>query len=467
MRTHSKSSAPAGASPSFTAVLVLCDCDRFGGRSHGIAPGCPGMDGPVQFIAGAQPGTVVAPTNLRHGRGKRSPDGSVTLVPHTPEEQAAIARLQGVAPALDAAAWPEVSAAHLFAEYEQEIADRPEKLKDLRSLKGRFLKRFVTMPSAWPPLRDFLNESYPGATGRTRRNRFDSLRGLYGYAVSPLRVLPYSPMEGARRPEAESRGPNPLPLPLLKRLHEEAMRGSLRDRGVWLLRFALGWRPVECTRLLAGDVREAVAKADGYILREQKHRRGKSHRARAPMLPEVLEVLQQLVDTLPDLADSEPVFRGTSGRHHDKPLGYQGIYHVVRRLFAAVGARDEQPDAIPYDLRDSFATHVGRAVRASGGRISEAQDVARRLLGHGDGDDVLFRYWDDDERHLELAAYSPLRLISAENGGSEGESGGPSVERGGVPVEREGSGMEREGAVVEIGGLEPPTSAMRTRRSPS
>ena len=217
------------------------------------------------------------------------------------------------------------------------------------------------------------------------------------------------------------------------------------------------WSAPACSRAMCGG---PVAKADGYILREQKHRRGKSHRTPAPMLPEVLDVLRQLVDTLPDLADSEPIFRATSGRHHDKPLGSQGIYHVVRRLFAAVGAWDEQPGAIPYDLRDSFATHVGRAVRASGGRISEAQDVARRLLGHGDGDDVLARYWDDDERHLELAAYSPLRLVSAESGGSDAESGGASVESG-------GPGMERGGPVVEIGGLEPPTSAMRTRRSPS
>ena len=140
---------------------------------------------------------------------------------------------------------------------------------------------------------------------------------------------------------------------------------------------------------------------------------------------------------------------------------------MVRRLFAAVGAWDEAPGAIPYDLRDSFATAVGRAVRASGGRISEAQDVARRLLGHGDGDDVLARYWDDDERHLELAAYTPLRLISAENGGSEEESGGPSVEREGPEMEIGGAAVEIGGPVVEIGGLEPPTSAMRTRRSPS
>ena len=132
------------------------------------------MDGPVQFIAGAQPGTVVASTNPRPGRGKRRPDGSVALVPHTPEEQAAIAQLQGVVPALHAAAWPEVLAADLFAEYEGEIADRPEKLKDLRSLKGKFMQRFATMPSRGRPsatssMRPIgARPGAPGATGSTR-----------------------------------------------------------------------------------------------------------------------------------------------------------------------------------------------------------------------------------------------------------------------------------------------------------
>ena len=74
MRTHLPSPAPASPSPSFTAVLVYCDCGRFGGRPHGIAPGCPGMNGPLQFIPGAQPGTVIAATNPRSDRGKRRPD---------------------------------------------------------------------------------------------------------------------------------------------------------------------------------------------------------------------------------------------------------------------------------------------------------------------------------------------------------------------------------------------------------
>ncbi len=86
-----------------------------------------------------------------------------------------------------------------------------------------------------------------------------------------------------------------------------------------------------------------------------------------------------------------------------------------------------------------------RSVRAGGGSVLDARDLARRLLGHGEGSDPLARYWDDDERHLELAAYSPLRLV---------------LENGGVP-------LEKGKKLGEIGGLEPPTSALRTPSSPS
>ena len=234
------------------------------------------------------------------------------------------------------------------------------------------------------------------------------------------------------------------------------MRSPVRDRAVWLLRFALGWRPIECERLLVGDVRQAVAKADGFILREQKHRAGKAERSPSPIVPGVLDVLHQLAETVGELPDAEPIFRGTSGsgRHQATPLHSQGIRGIIRRLFAAVGVRDEIPDAIPYDLRDSFATLVGRRVRASGGRTGEAQDVARRLLGHGDGGDVLARYWDDDDRDEELARFGPLAWLAAEN------EGGPPPKQGDGVVEIGGASPRAGVGVVEIGGLEPPTSAM-------
>lgn len=57
---------------------------------------------------------------------------------------------------------------------------------------------------------------------------------------------------------------------------------------------------------------------------------------------------------------------------------------------------------IPFDLRDSFAAYVGRAIIREGGSVWAAEKVTSGLLGHGDGADSLKRYWDDDLRHLEL-----------------------------------------------------------------
>ncbi len=334
----------------------------------------------------------------------------------------------------------------LFDEYAKEIASRPEKLKDLLKLRGKFVDRFPVLPFEWGPMRDWLNETFPGESGRTRRNRFDSLKDLLDYAVD-LRKLPGNPIPKRSRPKVDSRKGKPLSLELLIRLHQRALAGSLRDLCVWLLRFAMGWRPIKCVRLLAGDVREAVARDDGFIMRHQKHRTEKEERSPSPILPEVLSKLQELLDSLPYLSDDEPLFRSEmgSGKHRGRPLGGQGIRGVVRRLFAAERVKEEMPDAIPYDIRASFATWLGRSVRAGGGSVLDARDLARRLLGHGEGSDPLARYWDDDERHLELAAYSPLRLV---------------LENGGAP-------LEKGRKLVEIGGLEPPTSALRTPRSPS
>jgi hypothetical protein len=91
----------------------------------------------------------------------------------------------------------------------------------------------------------------------------------------------------------------------------------------------------------------------------------------------------------------------------------------VRIVQMQIGRRREGavPDAIACDIRNSFAAWVGRSVRAEGGTVAAARDVVRRLLGHGDGGDVLARYWDDDERHVELQRYTPLRLVMG--GGAE------------------------------------------------
>ena len=401
-----------------------CYCARDTHGVHSILPHCPGFVN-RDHIPDHRPGTVLATS--------RDPNS----------ELASDVRYH-CNPAWEGfATWPVVSTAELFSEFEQEMADSDSVLKDVKSLKGPFLAAFPSVPSTWPPIREWLNATFPGEGGRTRRNRYDTLKRVLNYGVRPLHLIPHSPLEDSPRPRSQSQSAKPLSLEILSRLHDHAMERPLRDRAIWLCRFALGWRPVECVRLTLGDVRRAMASADGYITREQKHRRGKENHSPSPIIPEVLDVLAQLAGPMADLADEAPIFYGTSGRHQGKPLGDQGVRGVVRKLFGEAGVCQEVPDAIPYDLRDSFAAHVGRAVRARGGRVGEARDVARRLLGHGDGGDVLSRYYDD-ERHLELLEYNPLRLLQV----------------GGIQVENEGS-------LVEIEGFEPSASALRTPRSPS
>ena len=139
---------------------------------------------------------------------------------------------------------------------------------------------------------------------------------------------------------------------------------------------------------------------------------GKTYRSPSPVLREVLTSLKELADILPDAADSKAIFFGHAGPPFAETFGLSVRQTGHQGLVQAEGVRAEIPDAIACDSRgdlpDSFATHVGLAVKASGGRSGEAKDVARRLLGYGEGSDVLSRYWEDDDRHLELARFSPL-----------------------------------------------------------
>lgn len=334
-----------------------------------------------------------------------------------------------------AAGQAQASSAWVFEQYAREVAgpdwqhlkvkERPEELKTLLKVREKFINAFPTVPMDWPPIRDWLYATWPGDSRRTRRNMFDVLKRTFSYAAGPLRALPHSPLDGTSRPKAKPRPSTPLSEELLIRCHDRAMQKSLRDFCIWLLRFAQGWRPVECTRLLMGHVRQATAKADGYIMREQKHRPGMVERSVSPILSVVLEHLRQLWETLPDLADDDPIFRGQkgTGRHQGKPLEAQGVRNVIRKIFDEAEVRAEIPDVIPYDLRDSFAVYVGRSVVEEGGSVWVAEGVTRGLLGHGDGEDSLKRYWNDDLRHLELAKYSPIRLV-VKNGGESVEIGG-------------------------------------------
>ena len=77
--------------------------------------------------------------------------------------------------------WPVVSSADLFDEYERELADRPQALRDVKILRVKFLLEFPVVASRWSTIRDWLNATWTGETGRTKRNRFDSLNSTLAY----------------------------------------------------------------------------------------------------------------------------------------------------------------------------------------------------------------------------------------------------------------------------------------------
>ncbi len=213
-------------------------------------------------------------------------------------------------------------------------------------------------------------------------------------------VLPFIPMDGVGLPDFESAKPNPLSIDEQFRVNELEM--NLRDLCIWHLEYGHGWRPVSCEGLMADDVLEAVQRADGFILRTQKKRAGKLTTTRAPILPETLSLLEELVNVL-QLRGKVAVFWG----RRSEPLGEEGLYKVVKRLYERAGVRvrtkENRNGHIPYDLRDTFANTVEEAV-GPGGR-----GVAERLMGHESGKSI--ELYLVNRQPQELATYSPLRRM--------------------------------------------------------
>ena len=208
------------------------------------------------------------------------------------------------------------------------------------------------------------------------------------------------PMEGVGLPDYESAEPNPLSIEEQRRVNELEM--NLRDSCIWHLEYGHGWRPVSCEGLTADDVLEAVQRADGFILRTQKRRAGKLTTTRAPILPETLSLLEELVNVL-QLRGKVAVFWG----RRSEPLGEEGLYKAVKRLYERAGVRvrtkEDRNGHIPYDLRDTFANTVEEAV-GPGGR-----GVAERLMGHESGKSI--ELYLVNRQPQELATYSPLRRM--------------------------------------------------------
>ncbi len=85
-------------------------------------------------------------------------------------------------PALPSSKW-------IFEQYAREVAgpnwenlkvkERPHELKTLLKAEKKFIDTFPSVPLDWPPIRDWLHTTWPGDSGRTRRNMFDVLKRMF------------------------------------------------------------------------------------------------------------------------------------------------------------------------------------------------------------------------------------------------------------------------------------------------
>ncbi|PZC47030.1 MAG: Integrase [Chloroflexi bacterium] len=276
---------------------------------------------------------------------------------------------------------------------------------------GPFAREFRFLPVEWQPIREFLEFHWTGSTGRTRFNRQSSLRRLYQHAIDSMRLLERNPVAPPSKDSVDSAGPNPLGG--REAAAVDALEKSPRDQAIWHLAFGHGWRPIEQSRLTAGDVRRVGD--DRLINRRQKRRSGQPRRTPSPVLPETMALLGGLGGVL---ADDETVFRAVK---NGLPLSSRGIGDVLRAML-----RQASVEAAAYDVRDTFATWVFR--------FSRRLDVAQRLLGHASGG-VTDRYVQYDLLG-ELEEFSPLRLLRSGKPSQTPREFDPTLqEKGGTPGE--------------------------------
>jgi len=356
-------------------VHVYCQCGRFNDRLHDIAPGCPGMDGPVQYIPGQEPGTVVdhwPRPQISDSVLKRytTADGKVKLIPFEEvdvEEDRApvstVAVIQGLREELEYKG----ATAGTFVAYEKQWR--------------RIAEAFPLLPASDGPLIMWMQQF------KNPKNRglwHQALSQLYKHAVKRF-GFPSNPLDGIPRPQAQEK-----PVVALTLAEARALDGAPEDeqeRLVVDLLLGHGWRGVELRRLTAANVRSA-REGEIWIW-------GKERKEFGPLLNETRDLLLRLAQ---GLSDDEPVLRARRTQYGvHQPLGDDGLRRWVEDLCRRAGLTEYKP----HDMRRTFGTLVARH--------SGDSHLVERLLRHGKPS-VTDRYIQWNLPAL-LEQYSPIHLV--------------------------------------------------------
>jgi len=166
---------------------------------------------------------------------------------------------------------------------------------------------------------------------------------------------------------------------------------SARERVVFEILLCAGLRPSELCTLRVKDLGINSGKSQIDI------KKSKRHKARVVDIDEILRAIleKHIEDTRGAAGKNEFVFLNTRG----KPMGYQGLYYMVKQLFQKAGF----PELKPYSLRHTFAT----LFLNSSGNLKQLKEQ----LGHED-----YRTTGIYAKSLKTGITESLRLFRREVG---------------------------------------------------
>ncbi len=274
---------------------------------------------------------------------------------------------------------------------------------NLKRLKP-FVATFEFLPLDGSTIRKRFLNRYNVLSPRYQRNVYDVLVGFYK-TITPIYRLPCNPMDEIGRPKVNGNsgsGPHPLNPKWLPCL----MRAVETDTELAALHTELGagWRPCEFMRIEAIDVREAMYRANPLILIH-----GKERDELTPLLPEMLENLSHL--TPANLGDQELIIRSRRIRGGVRqPMGMKAHTTLIYGLYKRAGIPDS---FIPYDLRDTFCTHV----------LKHSKDwfLTERLMRHIiPGEGKKYARYPQEQLCEDLARFSPFTQGGTDSSGEGG-----------------------------------------------